>query len=492
MGERILIISEKSKDLQLLEEILEPKGFRIEKFSLSHKLEDMLNQDPYAAIIADYDLIGNMVDAWVGILQEKRSRACFILYGDTAAPDSISVLLQKGAYEFIPRNFLSERIYDTILGGLENRKTFIEILAMIDELKDVNEKLENEKEALKARNRELSFINRLSSEVAYDLNWDKILTRILDAGLLKVIDLELIGLLYRIGSRWNLSLYAAKQEIDDETIQNIKEDTSDKFFSLCQERVSPRDMTIRLYSSEVKSTFPSSLVPSESITFEPLSVSGKPLGMLLIAPENGKELQRGAVELASTISNILAMSLKNAQEYYFLKEMTVTDGLTGVYNQTGFKDFLQREFKRARRHTKALSLIMIDVDNFKLINDARGHLAGDHVLRELAECLKTSVRGTDIIARYGGDEFALLLPETEMGKASMLMERIAYHVENRSFRWKGKPINVEISYGISTIEELERTEREQSLILRADTRLYTLKKSKNYVSPIVAKRVASS
>jgi diguanylate cyclase (GGDEF)-like protein len=491
MDEKILVITENSRDLTLIREILEPKGFFVEKFSLLHKIEDILRKNRYATIIADNDLIGNTVDAWVEILQEKRSKASFILYGVATGLDDISALLQKGVYEFIPRHLLSERIYDTILGGLENRKTFIEILGMIDELKDVNRSLENEKEVLEAKNNELSFINRLTGEVAYDLNWDRVLPRILSAGLLKVIDPELIGLLYRIGSRWNLSLYSGGKSIDDEATQTFRREISDTFFSLCKVRVSWDDMTVHLHPSDVKLSQSSSLSFSKSSVCNPLSVSGKPLGMLLIIPKSGKGLKRGSVELVSTISNILAMSLKNAQEYYSLKEMSVTDSLTGIYNQTGLKDFLQREFKRAKRHIKSLSLIMIDVDNFKLINDSLGHLAGDHVLRELADCLRVSVRGTDIVARYGGDEFVLLLPETELEKAGMLMERIARAVENHSFVWAGKPIDVYISYGISALEELKRHEKEQSLLRRADARLYAFKRSKQYESLLVGECAAS-
>jgi diguanylate cyclase (GGDEF)-like protein len=491
MGEKILVITERSRDLILIKEILEPKGFFIERFSLFHKIEEIFRKDLYTIIIADNDLIGNTVDAWVEILQEKRSKACFILYGEATGLDDISALLQKGVYQFIPRHLLSERIYDTILGGLENRKTFIEILGMIDELKDVNRSLENQKEVLEAKNNELSFINRLTSEVAYDLNWDRILPRILSAGLFDVIDPELIGLLYWIGSRWNLSLFSGEKGIDDQTTQDFRRELSDRFFSLCKVRVPPDDMIMHLHPSDVKLSPSSSLTFSKSSVCNPLSVSGKPLGMLLIIPNSGKGLKRRSVELVSTISNILAMSLKNAQEYYSLKEMSVTDGLTGIYNQTGLKDFLQREFKRAKRHVKSLSLIMIDVDNFKPINDSLGHPAGDHVLRELAGCLRVSVRGTDIVARYGGDEFVLLLPETEMEKAGMLMERIARAVENHPFVWAGSPVDVDISYGISAIEELKRHEKEQSLLHRADARLYAFKRSKQYESLLVGDCAAS-
>ena len=492
MAEKILIISEKERDLELFDKILGPKGFDIEGFSLFHKIEDIILNDGYAAIIADYDLIGEMLDTWVGILQENRSRACFILYGETLRGDKISEILQKGVYKFIPRDFLSERVFDTILGGLENRKVFIEILGMIDELKGVNKRLEKEKNSLKTKNRELSFLNRFSSEVAYDLNWDRILPRILGAGLFKVIDPEVLGLLYRIGSKWNLALHLSEKEADNETIERLKEDIAVRFNAMSGEMISVKDLIVHRYPSNAKlpSPFPISL--SESTLAELLIIAGKPLGMILILPKSGKELKRGSVELVSTISNMLAMSLKNAQEYYCLKEMTVTDNLTGVYNYKGFKDFLQREFKRARRHKKMLSLIMIDVDNFKAINDSFGHQIGDHVLRELAERLKQSIRSTDIVARYGGDEFVILLPETEMGKAGTLIERIVCAVESHPFKGEGEPIDVEISYGISTTGELQRSEKEKALIERADNRLYTMKGSRNCVYPMLSEHVASS
>ncbi|MBU0698953.1 MAG: GGDEF domain-containing protein, partial [Proteobacteria bacterium] len=103
------------------------------------------------------------------------------------------------------------------------------------------------------------------------------------------------------------------------------------------------------------------------------------------------------------VSHILAMSLKNAQEYHRLKQMTVKDALTGVFNRKGLNNFIQKEFHRAKRYERPLALVMIDVNDFKAVNDAFGHQAGDFVLRKLAKCLKHSVRRADIVARYGGD-----------------------------------------------------------------------------------------
>ncbi|MGA9179205.1 MAG: GGDEF domain-containing protein, partial [Desulfobacterales bacterium] len=137
------------------------------------------------------------------------------------------------------------------------------------------------------------------------------------------------------------------------------------------------------------------------------------------------------------------------------------------------------EFHRAKRYHRPLSLIMIDVDNFKKINDSLGHQAGDFVLQQLAGCLKRSIRQADIVFRYGGDEFVILLPDTDIEQAKMLLKRVLSDVKKHTFEWKSNHINVNISCGISTTVELESHEDEKDLITKADTRLYSAKRTQD-------------
>ncbi|MFZ2224052.1 MAG: GGDEF domain-containing protein [Candidatus Deferrimicrobium sp.] len=197
--------------------------------------------------------------------------------------------------------------------------------------------------------------------------------------------------------------------------------------------------------------------------------------------ENGKVVTReNAVPIANLASEA-GLALEVVNLYDNMKIMAVTDGLTGLYNHLEFYQSLRRELERARRYKHSLSLLMIDVDDFKQFNDRFGHPAGDFALRKIGELLRKCARTTDIIARYGGEEFAVILPESTPGGSLMVAERIKSEVAGHNFIQNANdPVHITVSIGIYSSECGDVSE--DQMVSLADEASYVAKKSgKNQV-----------
>ncbi|RMH39468.1 MAG: GGDEF domain-containing protein [Deltaproteobacteria bacterium] len=153
--------------------------------------------------------------------------------------------------------------------------------------------------------------------------------------------------------------------------------------------------------------------------------------------------------------------------------LTTIDGLTQVYNKRYFLETLEREIGRAERYRRDLSLIIFDIDHFKKINDTYGHLAGDHVLKHLALVIRSRIRREDILSRYGGEEFAIILPEIDRHNATQFAEKIRRLIEKAVFRFEETEIPVTISIGVASWSPEYADASE--FIKAADDKLYEAK-----------------
>ena len=138
-----------------------------------------------------------------------------------------------------------------------------------------------------------------------------------------------------------------------------------------------------------------------------------------------------------------------------LRDQSATDGLTGLYNRRHVLHELDKEIERARRHGRPLALLMIDLDGFKAVNDSYGHLAGDRLLKEMAFALGGALRKVDIIGRYGGDEFLVILPEARLDVAQLVARRLSDAVRKHSFRIQDEVVLLTASVGIACAENAE-------------------------------------
>jgi diguanylate cyclase (GGDEF)-like protein len=154
------------------------------------------------------------------------------------------------------------------------------------------------------------------------------------------------------------------------------------------------------------------------------------------------------VVLVAYITTMLSADIRSAVDK--IKQVSDTDDLTGLYNMRAFSAVLQRAFKQSVRHGHAMSVIMADSDNLKNINDSHGHESGNRLLQHLVRCIRDELRGSDVVARFGGDEFVILLPETNRRGAHELAERIRKSVETSRFNVRGTDCSITLSLGIAS------------------------------------------
>src|SRR5689334_16262490 len=209
--------------------------------------------------------------------------------------------------------------------------------------------------------------------------------------------------------------------------------------------------------------------------FLPWRAHDRESGLLALYRKRGgpRFTARDARQFAVLVS-WLGSALENVRLGENLERLAITDDLTQVYNYRYLKSALRREIKRAIRFRQQLSIVMIDVDNLKGYNDRNGHIRGSHLLREMAQLFATQVRSWDLVAKYGGDEFTVILPQTDRAGASTVAERLRASVEAHAFPLTERG-TITVSLGIATLPDDGDTSA--TLIEASDRALYRAKRN---------------
>jgi diguanylate cyclase (GGDEF)-like protein len=213
---------------------------------------------------------------------------------------------------------------------------------------------------------------------------------------------------------------------------------------------------------------------TRSILGAPLVSRGRTIGVLEIINKLGGRFTRQDLALLLTLVEPCAIAIENAMLFQRTEQLTITDDLTRLFNSRYLNLYLGREISRCKRHGIPLSVIFLDLDGFKGINDQYGHLAGSGTLTEVGTILAAGVRESDILARYGGDEFVVVLPETPASGALVIAERLRRSIEEHRFlEPQGVCARISASFGIATYPDHALSP--EGLIQKADQAMYRVK-----------------
>lgn len=206
----------------------------------------------------------------------------------------------------------------------------------------------------------------------------------------------------------------------------------------------------------------------------PLRSREEVMGFLAIDRFSGDPLNERDADMVATFTGAAAVAARNARLFGETQRLATIDGLTGLFNRNHFFQLAEQELRRGRRHKRGITVLMADIDHFKKINDRHGHQAGDRVLAQVGQCLRKMVRDMDIPGRYGGEEFAVLLPETLPSQALVVAERIRQAVSDLKITSDGERIPVTVSLGLAGDPNPESL---NALMKTADAALYRAKES---------------
>lgn len=193
------------------------------------------------------------------------------------------------------------------------------------------------------------------------------------------------------------------------------------------------------------------------------------------APEELEARILAALRVREAQSELRARNQQLEAMVHRVEAIAITDPLTGLYNRRRFADDLRREYALTRRYRNSLSCVMLDIDHFKVHNDAHGHDFGDRVLKEFAVLLTQNIREVDVACRYGGEEFVLLLPHTPKDKAVVVAERVLSRLRERQFEHGEERVKITVSIGIASTVDVDSNDPD-ALVRAADIALYEAKR----------------
>ncbi len=276
-----------------------------------------------------------------------------------------------------------------------------------------------------------------------------------------------------------LALHSESGFLDLMALSSLSRVDADRYLRLCAARVQQALSTKQVVALHPDDEFPAEMIVphGQQIVYAPVQSFRGVMGILGLMAERSNSGLRDA-ELLTSLGYAVGVSLESLRQRDVLRATAAIDELTRVYNRHHFFDQLERELATARRYSLPVSVLILDLDGLKRLNDSFGHETGDEALRTLAQRLVRYSRASDIVARLGGDEFAVILSRTDSAGAAQIARRMQSSVENEvPLARKGRRVRISVSFGFASFPE--DAEDSSQLLRQADGRMYAAKAARN-------------
>ena len=333
------------------------------------------------------------------------------------------------------------------------------IARVVDELNARMESMSRELTDALERAREESRRNRFLGELAGSIDLDEVLNRTLDAaGALPGADAALIDVIGPEGEPITAALGLSQEEADDHAVGRLP--------------TGRRIRSLEIGYDAAPEPLPGDAAPITGGLAVPIRSEAGQVGMLSIFSRAVQpDFDEPELQELEALAMRAGPAIENARSFREARQLADLDALTGLHNRRYFHETLAREVARAQRYDRQLALVVFDLDDFKAINDKIGHLGGDAVLAEVAERLREGVRSADIACRVGGDEFAVILPESSLDDADQLYRRVQTAVSATPINQAGR---LRLSAGVA---DMKPTDNATSFFQRADEALFRAKEA---------------
>ncbi len=485
MNKKILIADDSSTMRLLLQDILKNEGYTV-----------ITAEDGVQAVILTFENNPDLIISDIEMPIMDGYQVCRLLKNEPKFSQTPIILLtskessgavfwgyQTGADLYVLKDFKSEYLIGEIKKLLSQYpKTKIAKDSFVPEQVNQTKIMEKLNVFLDSQLFEMTLINEISQATVDLTNLTETISSLLNI-LDKSIDNYMIG--FAIFSKEEEIILGIKlsKEIPERFLDLFEFQTLEDIATLINNDISSYSIEVEIIDEELlvdsddKNRSTDELDP-KLIYSIPLKAKDEFIGMLSIYHPQMESVSIYQKKLIKKLETYISTAINTILLYNKVKDLSIIDSLTGLYNRRYVMEAYKMEFSKASRYNSNISIIMMDIDNFKIINDTYGHLSGDLVIKSISEIIKKSIRNFDIPGRYGGEEFILILPETSIDDTVIVAERIRASVESFDFlSIVNEKLIVTISIGISNLITMESNKNELELIKVADSNLYKAKKT---------------